>query len=236
MRRSLFFVAITALLLSCRPATLVADSAHGDHATIRHSFADVDRWTKVFDDPGRDEWQKPAEVVAALGLKAGMSVADLGAGTGYFLPHLAPALAPHGVVYAVEPESTLLDHIRQRVGAEKLSGVVPVLASFDDPHLPPERIDLVLVVDTYHHIDARRSYLRGLRGCLKPLGRIAVIDWKPGEIPVGPPPEHRIAREVVIDEMRDAGFALVDDRDLLPYQYFLIFRMEEAATMSGFAN
>jgi len=236
MRRSVIFVAIAAILLSCRPAALVAEGGHGDHATVTHSFADVERWKKVFDDPERDAWQKPDQVVANLGLKAGMGVADLGAGTGYFLPHLAPAVAPHGVVYAVEPETALLEHIRERIDAEKIGGVVPVLASFADPHLPRERIDLVLIVDTYHHIDARHTYLRGLRAYLKPLGRVAVIDWKPGEIPVGPPPQHRIAREVVIDEMGDAGFALIADHDLLPYQYFLIFRMEEAATMGALRN
>jgi predicted methyltransferase len=237
MRRSIVLAAVAVVfLLSSRPAPLVADSPHGDHATANHSFAEVERWKSVFEDPGRDEWQKPSQVVRALGLKPGMSVADIGAGTGYFLPHLAAALAPHGVVYAVEPEPALLDHIRTRIGEEKLRGVVPVLASLADPHLPDERVDLALIVDTYHHIDARLAYLRTLRAYLKPLGRIAVIDWKEGELPVGPPPEHRVARDKVADEMRAAGFGLLESLDLLPYQYFLVFRKEEAATMGGLGN
>lgn len=233
MRFRLILAAAALLSLSCHPVTLVADDAHGDSATIHHSFADVEKWTKVFDDPARDEWQKPEEVVRALALKPGMSAADIGAGTGYFLPHLSAALQPHGVVYAAEPEPALLAHIRDRIAREKLRGVVPVLAALDDPHLPIERVDLALIVDTYHHIDSRRAYLRTLREYLKPLGRIAVIDFKEGELPVGPPPEHRIARERVEDEMREAGFDLVATPDFLPYQYFLIFRKAEAATMGS---
>jgi predicted methyltransferase len=189
----------------------------------RHDFADVEQWRRVFDDPARDAWQKPREVVAALGLRPGMWVADLGAGTGYFSRWLDAAVAPDGVVFAVDTEPNLVTHLRTRAEQEKTPTVVPVLASMDDPRLPPAALDLVLIVDTYHHLDERLGYLRRLGTRLKPTGRIAIVDWRKDGRAVGPPPEHRLARDVVVAEMRTAGYALVDEPKLLPHQYFLIF-------------
>ena len=103
--------------------------------------------------------------------------------------------------------------------------VIPVLASFDNPRLPPAAVDLVLVVDTFHHIDQRLGYFQRLSGVLRPGGRIAIIDWRIDRLPVGPPPDHKIAREQVIAEMEAAGYRLVDERPtLLPYHYFLVFQ------------
>jgi predicted methyltransferase len=195
-----------------------------DRATASHSFGDVDQWSKVFDDPSRDGWQKPQALLAALALQPGMTVADLGAGTGYFSRHLAAAVGPAGTVLAVEVEPTLVAHLRARAEREDAANVVPVLASPDNPRLPAAGVDLVLVVDTYHHFDHRTRYLPQLRRALRPGGRVAIIDWKPGELPQGPPPDHKLPRERVIEEMHAAGFALLEDLDLLPYQYALVFR------------
>lgn len=189
----------------------------------RHDFADVAQWRRVFDDPARDAWQKPRELVAALGLRPGMWVADLGAGTGYFSRWLDAAVRPRGVVFAVDTEPNLLAHLRSRAEEERTSTVIPVLASFDDPRLPPGALDLVLIVDTYHHLDDRRAYLGRLGAALKPTGRIAIVDWKQGELPIGPPPDHKLARAQVIDEMRAVGWQLVDAPTLLPHQYVLVF-------------
>jgi ubiquinone/menaquinone biosynthesis C-methylase UbiE len=191
---------------------------------VHHSFADVDHWVTVFDDPGRDQWQRPAEVVRALGLRPGMTVADLGAGTGYFLRYLSPAVGETGTVLAVEPELNLLGYVRARIEREGESNVVPILASLDTPRIPSGSTDLVLIVDTIHHLDDRLTYFRRLKRVLKPTGRIAVIDWQKRELPEGPPAEHKIAREQVIEEMTAAGYALADEPDFLPYQYFLIFK------------
>jgi ubiquinone/menaquinone biosynthesis C-methylase UbiE len=193
-------------------------------ATIHHSFDDVSHWVQVFDDPARAAWQKPADVVKALGLAPGMSVADIGAGTGYFEPYLSAAVAASGVVYAAEPEPKLLVHVRERAEKTGLANVIPVLCSADNPRLPPQGVDLVLIVDTFHHIDDRLGYFRRLRGVLRPAGRIAVIDWQKRPLPEGPPPEHKIARRQVIEEMQAAGYQLAAQHDLLPYQYFLVFR------------
>lgn len=193
-------------------------------ATTRHSFADVEHWKAVFDDPARDAWQKPAAVVAALGLRPGMSVADLGAGTGYFTGYLSAAVGKQGTVLAVETEPNLVVHLRDRAEKERGENVIPVLASLDNPRLPEAGVDLVLIVDTFHHLDARLAYFQRLARSLKPRGSVAIIDWVRGERPVGPPPEHAVAREQVVDEMRAAGYVLVEEPKLLPYQYFLIFK------------
>jgi len=211
---------------TCSPpaASSLPPAAQASHdATTHHSFEDVEHWKKVFDDPRRDSWQKPAEVVRALTLEPGMTIADLGAGTGYFLPYLSAAVGGHGTVFAVEVEPNLVVHIRRRVEDGMIRNVVPVLASMNDAHLPYRQLDLILIVDTYHHLDARLVYLRRLAHALKPGGRVAVVDWLKRELPEGPPPAHKLSREHVLEEMRTAGYELVDEPTFLPYQYFLIF-------------
>lgn len=208
------------MLLAAAP-TLAADQ---HDATVRHSFEDVPHWVKVFDDPERDGWQKPAEVVKALGLAPGMTVADVGAGTGYFSRYLAEAVGAGGTVFAVEVEPNLVTHLRERSEKEGTGNVVPVLGSADNPRLPAGGVDLILIVDTLHHIDDRPAYLRRVQRALKPGGRIAVVDFKKEESPVGPPPEHRLARDQVLQEFELAGYRLVEEKALLQYQYFLLFR------------
>jgi ubiquinone/menaquinone biosynthesis C-methylase UbiE len=192
-------------------------------ATSRHPFDDVKQWVAVFDDPARDAWQKPKELVAALELTPGMTVADLGAGTGYFSRYLSRAVGDGGTVFAVDTEPNLVTHLRERAEQEQTANVIPVLASFDDPRLPRSAIDLVLIVDTFHHLDHRLEYLKRLRRVLKPSGRVAIVDWQAKDLPVGPPLEHKIARDQVVSEMRAAGYRLADEPPVLPYQYVLVF-------------
>jgi ubiquinone/menaquinone biosynthesis C-methylase UbiE len=197
----------------------------GPHdATARHSFDDVEHWSSVFDDPKRDEWQKPDEIVKALALEPGMTVADLGAGTGYMSRRLADAVGPRGTVFAVDPEPSLVAHLRARAERDGTANLVPVLASADNPRLPTGGVDLVLVLDTYHHVDDRLAYFRDLRRVLRPGGRVAVVDWQKRATPVGPDLDHRLAREQVVEEMKAAGWALAAEPEFLPYQYFLVFR------------
>lgn len=214
------------------PAAAAPSHAHGGHgtqargphdATARHAFDDVEHWTRVFDDPARDAWQKPRELVAALGLAPGATVADLGAGTGYFLRSLSEAVGPGGTVLAADTEPALVAHLRGRAEKEGLGNVVPILASADNPRLPARSADVLLIVDTYHHIDDRVAYARGLAGALAPAGRVAIVDWQQRDLPVGPDAAHKLAREQVVAEMTAAGYALVAEPDVLPYQYFLIF-------------
>lgn len=218
-------IAILLLALVSTPSSSrAAPPTPSDRATAFHSFADVGYWSKVFDDPKRDAWQKPRELVAALALQPGQTVADLGAGTGYFSRYLADAVGPDGTVLAVEIEPTLVAYLRDRAQRDATANLVPVLASTDNPRLPAAGVDLVLIADTYHHLDHRRRYLPQLHRALRRGGRIAVVDWKSGTLSEGPPPDHKLPREQVIDEMRAAGFTLAEDHDILPYQYVLVFR------------
>ena len=198
----------------------------GDHATVTHRFDDVERWAGVFDDPARDAWQKPAELVAALGLQPGDVVADIGAGTGYFNPYLARAVGADGRVIAVDIEPNLVLHMAARAKKEATPQVEARLGLPGDPMLARGEVDLILIVDTFHHVSDRVAYFSALRGALRtPGGRLVVVDFlKEGEIPVGPPPAARIAADQVTAELGAAGWEPVDDHDaLLPYQYARTF-------------
>jgi ubiquinone/menaquinone biosynthesis C-methylase UbiE len=217
---SLARVVVGALLL----LAVASVAAAGPHdATSHHDFADVGQWEKVFDDPARDAWQKPDEIVAALGIRTGYTVADIGAGTGYFSKRLAAAVGETGTVLSVDTEPNLVAHLRERAEHEKTPNVVPILASSDNPRLPARSCDVMLFVDTIHHVDDRIAYLRLLRRFLRSGGRIAVVDWEKKETPVGPPLDHRLAREQVVDEFTQAGYRLAAAPDVTPYQYVLLF-------------
>jgi SAM-dependent methyltransferase len=188
--------------------------------THQHRFGDAERWAHVFDDPERDAWQKPHQVIQALALKPSTVVADLGAGTGYFSVRLARML-PKGKVYAVDLEPDMVKYLGERAKREGLKNVTPVAAAPDDARLPG-KVDLVLLVDVYHHIDDRERYFRKLAGSLAPGGRLAVIDFKL-DSRRGPPKSSRIDPGRVKAELAKAGYALSAEHALLPDQYFLEF-------------
>jgi len=213
-----------------RPAASeAAGHSHGGshdpgHATCTNRFDDVARWKRVFDDPDRAEWQKPTALVEALAIRPGMRVADVGAGTGFFLRYLSRAVGPSGRVLAVEVEQKLVAHMKERSKDEKLGNVETVLTPLDRLSLPDRSIDLLLLVDAYHHIDRRIDYFREVSRTLAPNGRIAVVDWKPGDLPRGPHDDaHKITAEAVERELIAAGYRLVAAPDMLPYQYVLVF-------------
>jgi ubiquinone/menaquinone biosynthesis C-methylase UbiE len=143
---------------------------------------------------------------------------------------LAEAVAPGGTVFAVDTEPKLVAYLRDRAERDKADDVVPVLASADNPRLPEHGVDVVLIVDTYHHLDDRLTYLRRLGRVLAPGGRVAVIDWEKRETPVGPELAHRLAREAVVAEMEGAGYRYLGEPATLPYQYFLIFVLSGKAS------
>lgn len=176
------------------------------------------------EEPGRAEWQKPEEVLKALGLAPGQTACDVGTGPGYFSLRLARALGERGHVYAVDVEPGMLDALRERLGPSGLRNVTPVLALGDDPLLPDGACDLVLIVDTFHHFDDGVAYLRRLQRALRPGGRLANIDFHKRETPVGPPLERRVSREAFLDAATSAGYALAQEHDFLPYQYFVVLR------------
>ncbi len=192
----------------------------GSDGAFHRRFDDAEKWAKEFDKPERDAWQKPDEVVDALHLDRTSRVADVGAGTGYFAARIAKRI-PDGKVFAADVEPDMVRYLGERAGREHLANLVPVQASADAANLP-EPVDLILVVDTYHHIGNRIPYFAKLKSSLRPTGRLAIIDFK-ADSPIGPPVEHRIAPEKVKEELAAAGYTPVESRDFLPRQYFLVF-------------
>jgi ubiquinone/menaquinone biosynthesis C-methylase UbiE len=189
-----------------------------DH--MQHRFDDPERYAKSFDDPARDSWQMPTRVIDALKLAPNASVADIGAGTGYFSVRLAKAV-PRGTVYAVDVEPSMLEHIRKRATGDHLSNLVTVQASGTSANLP-KPVDLVIVVDTYHHLPTRTTYFLELAKSVAPGGRVAIIDFRK-DSPEGPPPEFRFEADLIISEMKQAGYRLDTKHDFLPRQHFLVF-------------
>lgn len=209
------------LLLAASFAALAATASAQTPHTHRHTFSGAERWAHVFDDPERDRWQKPHEVIQALALAPDTRVADLGAGTGYFAARLANML-PKGRVYAVDVEPEMVRYLGERAKREKLPNLQSVQGKPDDPALP-ESVDLVLLVDVYHHVEDRTAYFRRLATSLRPDGRVAIIDFRL-DSPQGPPRAARVAPDEVKTEMMAAGYALAAEHGFLPYQYFLVFR------------
>lgn len=194
-----------------------------DHDVMHHSFHGAENWARVFEDPSRDAWQKPHEVVEALGLQPGLSVADIGAGTGYFSRHLARAVGDSGVVYAVDIEPDMLRYIQKHAKDDGQTNIVTVLAAPDNPMLPPGSVDLFLIVDTIHHIEDRTAYFRVLADDLRPGGRVAIVDfYKDKDIPVGPPERGRLSKQQLISEAGAANLVVGETFDFLPYQYFIV--------------
>ena len=214
-------VAPAAAALVCIAGIFAAPAPAQTPHTHQHSFSDAEKWAHVFDDPERDAWQKPHEVIRALALKPDARVADLGAGTGYFSARLANMLQK-GLVYAVDIEPDMVRFLSERAKREGLRNMVAVAGIPDNPRLP-EKVDLILLVDVYHHIEDRARYFRRLSASLRPGGRIAVIDFTL-DSPEGPPRAARVAPEKVKAEMQAAGHVLAAEHRFLPYQYFLVFR------------
>ncbi|MFT4979355.1 MAG: ubiquinone/menaquinone biosynthesis C-methylase UbiE, partial [Myxococcota bacterium] len=185
-------------------------------------FNDVARWSAVFDSPERDAWQRPEALIAAIDIPVGAAVADIGAGTGYFLPHLAAAVGGEGTVYAVDVESSLINHMTRRALSAGLMQVKPILGTFDDAHLPEGSVDRVLMVNTYHHVAEREDYFRRLQGAMRPGGQLIVVDFTL-DTERGPPVSHRLAPDVVTAELGAAGWTAAGAVDVLPDQYVLIF-------------
>lgn len=213
--RHALLITLSFALLPALPAA--AQSPH----THEHSFGDAQKWAQIFDDPKRDAWQKPHEVIQALKLKPDAVIADIGSGTGYFSARFAN-MVPQGRVYGLDTEPDMVKYLADRAKREGLKNVTAVQAKPGDPRLP-EKADVVILVDVYHHVGNREQYFRQLQNSLKPGGRLAVIDFRM-DSPDGPPKAARLAPEQVKAELQRAGYVLAEEHAFLPNQYFLIFQ------------
>jgi SAM-dependent methyltransferase len=203
-------------------ASLFAQAATAPQE-MHHLHGDPAAYIAALDDPARDAYQKPDEVMKALALRQGEVVADIGSGSGYFTLRFARAVGDTGRVYAVDISPDMIRHLNHRLRDAGVRNVVPVLADPDDPLLPDGSVDRIVIVDTWHHVEDQAKYLGLLKRVLKPGGQVVHIDFQKRELPVGPPPGMKIAREDLVKQMEGSGFTLVAEHSFLPYQYFLVF-------------
>ena len=201
------------------------DHHHGHGTRDQHGNPqDFDAYLARLQDPERLAWQKPDEVVAALGLRPGQIACDLGAGPGVFALRLARAVGPAGRVHAIDVEPRMIEVLRHRAREEGVANVNPILAGDGDVALPPEPCDAILVVNAFHHFPDGAGTLRRLAGALTPGGVVANVDFHARELPVGPPPEHKLSREDFVKMVAAAGLQVVKEPTFLPYQYFFVMQ------------
>jgi len=178
----------------------------------------------LLEGPDRDKWQKPEQIMDALNIADGSTVADIGAGAGWFTIHLARRVGPRGRVYAQDVQREMLEAIRRRVAKEGLENVETRLGQGSNPNLPASRLDAVLVVDVYPEVEDRVTFLRNLGASLKPNGRIGIVNYKPGKGGPGPAPGEglRVDASVVEADAAAAGLRVLSRETFLPYQYLLV--------------
>jgi len=188
-----------------------------DRATSEPYTGDL----SIFEDPDRDKNLQIDRVMDLLGISEGKSVADIGAGSGWFTVRAARRVGASGSVYAVEINEEFVKHIERRAAEEKLSNVRAVLGREDDPTLPPSSIDAVLLLKTYHEVAQPVRLLANLRRSLREGALVGVIDRE------GKGDDHGISKQVVVEEAASAGYTLVSEHDFVKpdkMDYFLIFR------------
>jgi len=226
-------VAVLLSSLACQPSSATQAApppatanapAHADtpaHAGMQHDFSDTSKFSQAFDDPARDAWQRPAEVIEHLHIEPGSTVVDLGAGTGYFAGWLSRAVGPEGKVLALDIEPNMVKFVEQRAKEQGLGNVSARVVAADDPGLAPGSVARVLIVDTWHHIDDRSRYAAKLALGLGPQAEIWIVDFTE-ESDVGPPARYRVTAEQVVRELQAAGLhAEVVAGEQLPKQYIV---------------
>lgn len=175
----------------------------------------------LLESPDRAAWQKPEQIMDLLHVADGSSVADIGAGAGWFTIHLARRVGPNGVVYSQDVQREMLEAIRRRVSREGLQNVRTRLGDGSNPNLQVSGLDAIVVVDAYQEVEDRVTFLQNLARALKPNGLIGVVNWNPGRGGPGPPENVRVDKASVISDVRAAGLRIVDE-ETLPYQYLLV--------------
>jgi ubiquinone/menaquinone biosynthesis C-methylase UbiE len=188
---------------------------------MHKDFSDAQAFSKSFDDPARDAWQRPAEVIEQMKIAPGSVVADLGTGTGYFVGWLSRAVGPSGKVLALDVEAEMIRFVAQRAEQQQLSNVEPRQVAADDPGLAAGSVARVLIVDTWHHIDERAQYARKLAAALAPGGEVWIVDFT-ADSDIGPPARYRVSPEQAVSELEGGGLkAEIVQGETLPKQYIV---------------
>jgi predicted methyltransferase len=206
---------MAALVLATAAAGISAQEVHGQLFPPEN--------LGLLEGPDRAEWQKPDQIMDALGIADGAAVADIGAGAGWFTIRLARRVGPNGIVYAQDVQRQMLDAIRRRVSREGLRNVQTRLGVGSNPNLPAGTLDAVLVVDVYPEVEDRITFLRNLAASLKPGGRIGIVNYKPGDGGPGPAPTEgvRVGQAAVEADAARAGLRVLSHA-ALTYQYLLV--------------
>ncbi len=231
----ILFAAIVSLWAFQQPIVFAGHHGHSKephgkhHKQHKHGMGSrpVEEYIRMFEDPERAKWQMPGKVVDSLKLEPGNSVADIGAGSGYFSVLFSKRVGEKGKVYAVDVEPKMVDYVKARVEKEGLKNIIPILSKLDDPLLSAGSLDVAFICDTLHHIGNRPAYLGLVAKGLKSGGRLAIVDFKKEPTAEGPPMKMRLAKDEVVREITSAGYVLIEEFDFLPYQYFLIFGREK---------
>jgi SAM-dependent methyltransferase len=178
--------------------------------------------------PDRELYQKPDQVMDALGIADGSVVADLGAGGGWFTVRLARRVGPQGLVYAEDIQEQMIESIERRIQRESLRNVRTVLGKPNDPKLPAGELDAGLIVDSYYEFEHPVELLRNVKESLKPRGRLGIVEWRKDGVGPGPSMDERVDESVVIADTEAAGLRLVSRETFLPYEYLLVFARADA--------
>jgi arsenite methyltransferase len=219
--KGLYALIVAAVLLS---TAAVKDSAgQNTKEQIQKMHQDPKAYIAMLENPQRDAEQKPDQVIAAMDIKAGETLADIGAGSGYFSFRFARKVGDSGRVYAVDISSDMILHMNRYIRDRRVKNVTTILSAPDDPLLQDASINRFFICNTWHHIQNRSGYLALMKKMLKPGGQIVIVDYKKKQLPVGPPPEMKLAKREVIGDIEAGGFKLAKEHDFLPYQYFLVF-------------
>lgn len=193
--------------------------------------ADASQWTARFEHEGRAIYDKRYEILDAMHLKPGMNVADIGAGSGLIARLMAQRVAPGGTVYAVDISKNMIDHIAKTAAETGITNLKPVLGDPHSPKLEPNSLDLVSIIDSYHHFEFPQDMLREIAKDLRPDGALVLIDFKRID---GVSADYilkmvRAGEGTFTDEFQNAGFELVERRDdMFPDNYLLRFRHRAA--------
>ena len=207
------------------PALALAQASKLDINAPYVTNPDVLYWTSALENDAREVYAKRNEIVAATEVKPGMSVADIGAGSGLFTRLFAKAVQPGGRVYAVDISQDFLDWVMESSKKQGLDNVVPVLDTGGDSRLAEDSIDLAYVCDTYHHFENPGEMLASIRRALRPGGRLVVVDYEviPGVTPKQRNEHVRIDRQTAIAQIQAAGFRLAGEKKLLRENWFAVF-------------
>lgn len=214
-------------LIIVATASLVAQTVAtpGVHPISGRRFANVMGWQGAdwLERSERGQEEEPDKALDALGSLAGLTVADLGAGSGYFTVRLAARTGAKGRVYATDLQPEMLKMLASRLARENVRNVTLVQGAVDDPRLPPAAIDLVLMVDVYHEFSEPQKMLRGIRAALKPGGRLVLLEYRKEDPGVPIRPEHKMSVAEARMELEAEGFALAKVDPRLPRQHILVF-------------